>query len=135
MENKKCEKELVYMLYNYPNIDKLIENRKLEIIDTINNSCNEWIKSKQSTNTNTIEDVVERFDDDYKINILNKLKHTIEKYLRGISYNNMIRRFITNKYFLNFSTEEVIKMLKINYDGYCFLDLITKKGLYKLCEK
>ena len=134
MENKKSERELVYMLYNYPIIDKLIENRKLEMIDTINTSCNEWIKSKKSNSTNTLEDVVERFDNDYKLNRLNKWKQTIEKYLKGISYNNMIKRFITNKYFFNYSPRDVMKTLKINYDEYCFLDLITKKGLYKLCK-
>lgn len=135
MENKKGEKELVFMLYNYPNIDKLIENRKLEIIDKVNTSYNEWSKAKHSLYTNTLEDIVERIDSDKTISRLNKWKLTINKFLSGISYNDMIRRFVTNKYFFNGSTEEVMKTLKINYDEYYFLDQITKKSLYRLCKK
>ena len=135
MENKKGEKELVFMLYNYPNIDKLIENRKLEIIDKVNTSYNEWSKAKHSLYTNTLEDIVERIDSDKAINRLNKWKSVINKFLSGISYNNMIKRFVINKYFLNVSSEEVMKTLKINYDEYYFLDQITKKSLYRLCEK
>ena len=135
MENKKGEKELVFMLYNYPNIDKLIENRKLEIIDKVNTSYNEWSKAKHSLYTNTLEDIVERIDSDKTISRLNKWKNIIEKFLGGIRYNDMIKRFVTNKYFFNGSTEEVMKTLKINYDEYYFLDQITKKSLYRLCEK
>ncbi len=135
MENKKGEKELVFMLYNYPNIDKLIENRKLEIIDKVNTSYNEWSKAKHSLYTNTLEDIVERIDSDKTISRLNKWKNIIEKFLGGISYNDMIKRFVTNKYFFNGSTEEVMKTLKINYDEYYFLDQITKKSLYRFCEK
>ncbi|MBP3841934.1 MAG: hypothetical protein IK997_07460 [Bacilli bacterium] len=135
MENKKGDKELVFMLYNYPNIDKLIENRKLEIIDKVNTSYNEWSKAKHSLYTNTLEDIIERIDSDKTISRLNKWKNIIEKFLGGISYNDMIKRFVTNKYFFNGSTEEVMKTLKINYDEYYFLDQITKKSLYRLCEK
>ena len=113
MENKKGEKELVFMLYNYPNIDKLIENRKLEIIDKVNTSYNEWSKAKHSLYTNTLEDIVERIDSDKTISRLNKWKNIIEKFLGGIRYNDMIKRFVTNKYFFNGSTEEVMKTLKI----------------------
>ena len=135
MKNKKGERELIFMLYNYPNIDKLIENRKLEIIDKVNTSYNEWSKAKHSLYTNTLEDIVERIDSDKTISRLNKWKNIIEKFLGGISYNDMIKRFVTNKYFFNGSTEEVMKTLKINYDEYYFLDQITKKSLYRLCEK
>lgn len=135
MENKKGEKELVFMLYNYPNIDKLIENRKLEIIDKVNTSYNEWSKAKHSLYTNTLEDIVERIDSDKTISRLSKWKNIIEKFLGGISYNDMIKRFVTNKYFFNGSTEEVMKTLKINNDEYYFLDQITKKSLYRLCEE
>lgn len=135
MKNKNGERELIFMLYNYPNIDKLIENRKLELIEKINTSCDEWNKSKCSLYTNTLEDIVERFDDDYQLNRLLKWKKTIDKFLNGISYNNMIKRFITNKYFFNGTIEDIMKTLKINYDEYYFLDQITKKSLYKLCKK
>ncbi len=135
MKNKKGERELIFMLYNYPNIDKLIENRKLELIDRINTSCYEWNRSKTTYNTNTLEDCIEKFDSDYQLNRLSNWKKIIDKFLRGISYNSMIKRFITNKYFFNGSETEVMKTLKINYDEYYFLDDIVKRSLYKLCEK
>ena len=135
MKNNKEETELVFMLYNYPNIDRLIENRKLELIDRINVSCNEWNKSKNSLYTYTLEDIIERFDDDYQINRLNSWKCVIDKFLRGINYNNMLRRFINNKYFLNISTNEVMKTLKINYDEYYFIDEVIKKSLLRLCKQ
>ena len=135
MKNKKGEKELVYMLYNYPNIDKLIENRKLELIDKINTSCYEWSRSKTSITSNTLEDIVESFDTDSKLNRLNKWKKIIERFLNCFNYNSLIKRFINNKYFLNVSNEEVMKTLKINYDEYCFLDNIIKRTLFKIFEK
>lgn len=135
MKNKKGEKELVYMLYNYPNIDKLIENRKLELIDKINTSCYEWNRSKTSISSNTLEDIVESFDTDSKLNRLNKWKKIIERFLSCFNYNSLIKRFINNKYFLNASNKEVMKTLKINYDEYCFLDNIIKRTLFRICEK
>ena len=135
MKNKKGERELIFMLYNYPNIDKLIENRKLELIEKINTSCYEWNRSKTTYNTNTLEDCIEKFENDYQILRLSSWKKTIDKFLRGISYNSLIKRFITNKYFFNASESEVMKTLKINYDEYYFLDDVVKRSLYKLCEK
>lgn len=135
MKNKKGEKELVYMLYNYPNIDKLIDNRKLELIDKINTSCYEWNRSKTSITSNTLEDIVESFDTDSKLNRLNKWKKIIERFLSCFNYNSLIKRFINNKYFLNASNKEVMKTLKINYDEYCFLDNIIKRTLFRICEK
>ena len=123
------------MLYNYLNLDDLIEERKLELIDKMNLSYYEWNKAKTTFYSNTLEDTVERLEEDYKLNRLSAWKQIIKKFLKGISYNNMIKRFVTNKYFLNGSSEEVMKTLKINYDEYYFLDQITKKSLYRLCEK
>ena len=135
MENKKSERELVYMLYNYPIIDKLIENRKLELIDKMNSSYNEWNKSKTAYYSNTLEDIVERLEDDYKLNRLNAWKKVINNFLKGISYNSMLRRFVNNKYFFENSTNEVMKKLKINYNEYYFLDDIIKRSLYRLCKE
>ena len=47
MKNNKEEKEITFMLYNYLNLDNLIENRKLELIDKMNSSYNDWNKTTQ----------------------------------------------------------------------------------------
>ena len=135
MKNNKEEKEITFMLYNYLNLDELIENRKLELIEKMNSSYYEWSKSKTSYYSNTLEDIVERFEDDYKLNRLNTWKKVINKFLKGISYNSMLRRFVNNKYFFENSTDEVMKKMKINYNEYYFLDDITKKSLYRLCKE
>lgn len=132
MKNNKEEKEITFMLYNYLNLDDLIENRKLELIDKMNTSYSEWNKSKTSYYSNTLEDIVERLEDDYKLNRLNVWKKVINSFLKGISYNSMLRRFVNNKYFFENSTNEVMKKLKINYNEYYFLDDIIKKNLYSL---
>ena len=135
MKNNKEEKEITFMLYNYLNLDELIENRKLELIDKMNSSYNEWNKSKTAYYSNTLEDIVERLEDDYKLNRLNAWKKIINNFLKGISYNSMLRRFVNNKYFFENSTNEVMKKLKINYNEYYFLDDIIKRSLYRLCKE
>ena len=45
--NKEKINKILFYLYNYENIDDLIEQRKNEIIDTENVSAVDWIKSKQ----------------------------------------------------------------------------------------
>ena len=55
--NKEKINKILFYLYNYENIDDLIEQRKNEIIDTVNVSSVAWIKSKQG-NGNTLEDQV-----------------------------------------------------------------------------
>ena len=68
---KYAGKEISFMMYNSQNIDKLIENRKDELIDTINVTNRAWIKSlKQEGNTK--EDIIAKFDDDRKILRLKK---------------------------------------------------------------
>ncbi len=58
------------MLYNYHNLDDLIEERKLKLIDKMNLSYYEWNKAKTIFYSNTLEDIVERLEEDYKINRL-----------------------------------------------------------------
>jgi len=135
MKNNKEEKEITFMLYNYLNLDDLIEDRKLELIDKMNSSYYEWSKAKTTFYSNTLEDIVERLEEDYKLNRLSAWKQIINKFLKGVSYNSMLRRFINNRYFFGNSADEVMRKLKINYDEYYFLDDIIKKSLYRLCKE
>ena len=58
MKNIKEEKEITFMLYNYLNLDNLMEKRKQELIDKMNSSYYEWNKSKTSLYSNTLEEWV-----------------------------------------------------------------------------
>lgn len=135
MKNIKEEKEITFMLYNYLNLDNLIEERKQELIDKMNTSYYEWKRSKTSLHSNTLEDIVEKLEEDYKLNRLGAWKKVINNFLKGISYNSMLRRFVNNKYFFENSTDVIMKKMKINYDEYYFLDDIIKRSLYRLCKK
>ena len=135
MKNIKEEKEITFMLYNYLNLDNLMEKRKQELIDKMNSSYYEWNKSRTSLHSNTLEDIVEKLEEDYKLNRLSAWKKVINNFLKSISYNSMLRRFVNNKYFFDNSTDMVMKKMKINYDEYYFLDDIIKRSLYRLCKK
>lgn len=64
--DKQKEKKIKFYLYNYYEIDNLINKRREEIIDAIKISNNAWLKSK-NTEGFTLEDQVIKLDDDFKI--------------------------------------------------------------------
>ena len=55
------------MLYNYENIDKLIDERKSSMINHIDVGASAWNKSKTQLKGYTLEDIVEEFDNDQRI--------------------------------------------------------------------
>lgn len=72
----QCNREITFMLYNYNNIDKIIEDRKEEIMDNMSVTNTAYLKSIKSKNSNTLEDVVMKFDSDKYIKRLKKWKAT-----------------------------------------------------------
>ena len=68
---KDIEKEITFMLYNYQNIDELIDNRKNELIDNMNVTNKAWLKSINKP-AGTLEDVVMSFETDKKIMMPNE---------------------------------------------------------------
>ena len=89
MDNKE-EKEITFILYNYSNIDKLINSRKEKVFDEINVSNEAWKRSKSAVIGYTIEDVILRIDDDYLIKRLNIWKVVISKFLNTISKEKLL---------------------------------------------
>ena len=89
-KNNREEREITFMLYNYPNLNQIIENRKQELIDEINVGSEAWKRSKSSMNGYTLEDVIERIDDDYQLNRLKNWSIALDKLLIDISGNDLL---------------------------------------------
>ncbi len=58
---KSFDREITFILYNYKNIDILIEKRKEELIDKINVTTSAWLKSRKQ-DSNSIDDILTKFD-------------------------------------------------------------------------
>ena len=84
---KQCNKEITFMLYNYNNIDKIIEDRKEEIMDNMSVTNTAYLKSIKSKNGNTLEDIVMKIDSDKYIKRLKKWKQLINSFCSKL-YDN-----------------------------------------------
>ena len=83
----QCNREITYMLYNYENIEKLIDERKNYLIDNMSITNTAHLKSIKSKNSNTLEDVVMKFDSNKYIKRLKKWKQLINSF-RSKLYDN-----------------------------------------------
>ena len=86
-------KEIKYMLYNYYKIDELIDKRKEELIDNMNLSTAAWLRGINQ-DSNTFEDVIAGFDDDWKIR---RYRHW-QDFLRNLFA--ILEKFESSKYFV-----------------------------------
>lgn len=114
---KKAIKEIKFMLHNYSKIDKLIDKRKEELIENMNLSTAAWLRGIKQ-NSNTFENVIASFDDDWQIkrykhwqDFLKNLFAIFEKFEWSIYYN-----FLDLKYFKDLSTEEILKEMNVSED-------------------
>ena len=98
----QCNREITFMLYNYNNIDKIIEDRKEEIMDNMSVTNTAYLKSIKSKNSNTLEDVVMKIDSDKYIKRLKKWKQLINSLCSKLYDNEskLYYYFIKYKYFL-----------------------------------
>ena len=99
---KQCNKEITFMLYNYNNIDKIIEDRKEEIMDNMSVTNTAYLKSIKSKNSNTLEDIVMKFDSDKYIQRLKKWQRLINSFCNRLydERPNKYYYFIKYKYFI-----------------------------------
>ena len=110
----KAIKEIKYMLYNHNKIDKLIEQRKEELIDGMNLSNAAWLRGI-NRESNTFEDVIANFDEDWKIK---RYKHW-KDFLRNLFaiFKNIesskYYKFLQFKYFEELSSEEILNKMNI----------------------
>ena len=128
---KTAEKEISFMLYNYENIEKLIDKRKNDLIDTINVSNNAHLKAINENGT-TMEDIAISFDSDYKINRLKQWKAIINSFKSRLydDENRLYYRFILLKYTRRFDEESIIDILNITKERLKDIDIFLKSVIY-----
>ena len=126
--------EIKFILYNFNNIDKLIDKRKKDLIDTTMNFSNDsWIKSIHG-NTNTQENIILEFDEDYKIIKLNKWNKVIKEFIKELQNckNKIYFLVFKYKYIYGLKEEEISKKLNISLYKFKKIDFILKRNLYEI---
>ena len=113
--NKEKINKILFYLYNYENIDDLIEQRKNEIIDTVNISSIAWIKSKQG-NGNTLEDQVIKLIDDPLILEYKRWQVFIKRILVFLSlYKPIIYKYVKLKFIEKLENDEIMEALNLDF--------------------
>lgn len=124
-------KKILFYLYNYENIDELIEQRKTEIIDTVNISSVAWIKSKQG-NGNTLEDQVIKLIEDPLILEYKRWQVFIKRILVFLSlYKPIFYKYMLLKYIQKKDNEEIAEVLKLDFKHLKILKLKLLELIYK----
>ena len=100
---KKAINEITFLLYNYNDLEQIIEQNKEDVIDCVKISGKGWLR-KEHQNQNSVEsqvilwqEVLNCFIDEYRMNYPQK------------NYD-----FIKLKYFAKLTKEELTKKTKLN---------------------
>lgn len=111
---KAAGKEISFMLYNYENIDKLIDNRKITLMDSIDVRNSAWLKSRKADGY-TLEDVISRFDDDNNIKRLKTWKKVINSFISKLydNPNKIYYLFIKYKFLEKLDNEIIAERLNL----------------------
>ena len=125
--------EIKFILYNFKNINKLIDKRKIDLIDTSMNFGNECWKKSVKNKSNTQENVILGFDEDYYILKLNNWNKIIKEFINKLqSCNNKIYFLVfKHKYVLNKEDKEITEKLNISLKKLNEIDFTLKNYLYK----
>ncbi len=103
-------KKTEYYLYNYKNIDKLIDEIRENIIDSVSISCSSHLRG-----VNTVEEQAIKLAENKKIYYLKKAKVIISNSLIIFKQRNNKRyEFIKMKYFDKASPIEIKRVLGYN---------------------
>lgn len=79
-----ADKEIKYFLYNYKNISKVYENRKNDLIDSINVSNRSWLNSLNSEYGNTLENILIKFENDRTLKRIELWKKIINSFISNL---------------------------------------------------
>lgn len=125
-------KEISFMLYNYKNIERLIEKRRKELIDSINVGINSWSKSKTQIVSYTIEDTVIKFEEDGKIIRLKKWKKLLDDFFFQLYINDdyILSSFCKLKYLDKKDDYDLKTFLDLNKEEIRFFDSTMKSYIY-----
>lgn len=113
--NKNDYKKIEYYLYNYSNIDKLIDEIKDGLINSVNVSGSAWRKGITVCN-NTLENQVIKIIENKKILEFKRWQVLIKKVLAFLlpKYPKYYD-FINLKYFKKQSKDEIEETLKLDF--------------------
>lgn len=129
--NKEKINKILFYLYNYENIDDLIEQRKNEIIDTVNVSSIAWIKSKQG-NGNTLEDQVIKLIEDPLILEYKRWQVFVKRMLVFLSlYKPTFYKYVFLKFMQKKENDEISKALNLDFKHLKFLKVKLLELIYK----
>lgn len=113
--NKTDYKKIEYYLYNYSNIDKLIDEIKDGLINSVNISGSAWRKGITVCN-NTLENQVIKIIENKKILEFKRWQVLIKKVLAFLLQKYpKYYDFITQKYFQKKSKDEIERTLKFDF--------------------
>ena len=113
--NKNDYKKIEYYLYNYSNIDKLIDEIKDGLINSVNVSGSAWRKGITVCN-NTLENQVIKIIENKKILEFKRWQVLIKKVLAFLLQKYpKYYDFITQKYFQKKSKDEIERTLKFDF--------------------
>ena len=128
-------KKIEFYLYNYHKINRLIRDREIDLIDSINVSNNAWIKSINET-SNTMEDQAIKIIDDNLIKEYKEWQVFLKKILVFLCEKNPIYyKYLKLKYFLNKEDFEIIKLMKIDSKKIKFLKAKLIEFIYEIKKK
>ena len=130
---KQCNKEITFMLYNYNNIDKIIEDRKEEIMDNMSVTNTAYLKSIKSKNSNTLEDIVMKFDSDKYIQRLKKWQRLINSFCNRLydERPNKYYSFIKYKYFIKKDDDFIKEHMNLNNNEFNQINNYLKWVIYQ----
>lgn len=113
--NKTDYKKIEYYLYNYSNIDKLIDEIKYGLINSVNVSGSAWRKGITVCN-NTLENQVIKIIENKKILEFKRWQVLIKKVLAFLLQKYpKYYDFINLKYFQNKSKDKIEQTLKFDF--------------------
>ena len=129
--NKEKINKILFYLYNYENIDDLIEQRKNEILDTVNVSSVAWIKSKQG-NGNTLEDQVIKLIEDPLILEYKRWQVFVKRMLVFLSlYKPTFYKYVFLKFMQKKENDEISKVLNLDFKHLKILKVKLLELIYK----
>ena len=113
--NKTDYKKIEYYLYNYNNIDELIDEIKNGLINSVNVSGSAWRKGRTVCN-NTLENQVIKIIENKRILEFKRWQVLIKKVLAFLLQKYpKYYDFITQKYFQKKSKDEIERTLKFDF--------------------
>ena len=130
-------KEISFVLHNYKSIDNLIEKRREEILGTLNDGKDSWMKSKTQIYGHTIEDIIIRIDEDDRISRLLAWKKLLDNFFFNlyVSDDYVLSSFCKLKYLENKNDEQINIALDLSSEEIKFLDVKIKSFIYEKAKR